>query len=141
MKITAALCAILLWSVAVPGATPVAAPAPEAAAESAARVWLALLDAGNYADTWSSASAVFRQKVTQAQWQSAASGTRAPLGPVKSRTLRSVTLKSARPGAPDGEYAVLQFDSSFEHKASAVETVTPVRDADGKWHVSGYYIR
>ena len=141
MKIAAALCTILLWSVTGAAATPAAAPAPEAAAESAARTWLALLDAGDYADTWSSASSMFRQKVSEPQWQSAASGTRAPLGSLKSRTLRSVTLKSALPGAPDGQYVVLQFDASFEHKASAVETVTPVLDADGKWHVSGYYIR
>jgi len=63
------------------------------------------------------------------------------LGALKSRTLRSAALKSALPGAPDGQYVVIQFDSSFEHKASAVETVTAMLDTDGQWHVSGYYIR
>jgi len=42
---------------------------------------------------------------------------------------------------PDGEYVVIQYDSSFEHKQSAVETVTPMLDKDGKWRVSGYYIK
>ncbi len=45
------------------------------------------------------------------------------------------------PGAPDGEYVVIQYDSSFEHKQAAVETVTPMLDKDGKWRVSGYYIK
>jgi hypothetical protein len=141
MKIVAALCALTLWSFTVPAATPAAAPGPEAAAESAARAWLALLDAGDYGQSWSSASSLFRQKITEPQWQSAASGTRGPLGALKSRTLRSVTAKSSLPGAPDGQYVVLQFDTSFEHKAGALETVTPMMDSDGKWHVSGYYVR
>ena len=139
MKITLALCAITLWAVSVPAATPSATP--ETGAEAAALVWLSLVDAGNYDQSWSSASSLFRQKISEAQWQSAASSTRVPLGALKSRTLRSATLKIASPGAPDGQYVVIQFDSSFEHKASAVETVTPVLEADGKWHVSGYYIR
>jgi hypothetical protein len=45
------------------------------------------------------------------------------------------------PGAPDGEYVVFQFDTQFEHKRAAVETVTPMRDPDGSWRVSGYFIR
>jgi hypothetical protein len=36
---------------------------------------------------------------------------------------------------------VLQFDASFEHKASGVETVTPTKDVDGQWRVSGYFIK
>ena len=136
MKIALVICAITVWAASVPAATPSATPA-----ESAALVWLALVDAGNYDQSWSSASSLFRQKISEAHWQSAASSTRVPPGVLKSRTLRSATLQSALPGAPDGQYVVIQFDSSFEHKASAVETVTPVLDADGKWHVSGYYIK
>jgi hypothetical protein len=36
---------------------------------------------------------------------------------------------------------ILLFDASFEKKQSAVETVTPMKDADGEWRVSGYYIK
>jgi hypothetical protein len=45
------------------------------------------------------------------------------------------------PGAPDGDYAVIQFSTEFAHKRTARETVTPMRDADGEWRVSGYFIR
>jgi hypothetical protein len=45
------------------------------------------------------------------------------------------------PGAPDGEYSVIQFATSFRHKAAATETVTLMKDSDGRWRVSGYYIR
>jgi hypothetical protein len=45
------------------------------------------------------------------------------------------------PGAPDGEYVVIQYQSSFGKKNLAVETVTPMLDQDGVWRVSGYFIR
>jgi hypothetical protein len=136
MKLLYALLLLIAAAPAVPGTE-----TPTSAAESAARSWLALLDAGKYADSWQSAAGIFRQKITAAQWEAAIAGTRAPLGALQSRALQSATPRSTLPGAPDGEYVVIQFASSFEHKAGAVETVTPMKDADGKWHVSGYYIR
>ncbi|HWN92533.1 MAG TPA: DUF4019 domain-containing protein, partial [Verrucomicrobiae bacterium] len=45
------------------------------------------------------------------------------------------------PGAPDGEYVVIQYETAFENKASAVETITPMLDKDGSWRISGYYIK
>jgi hypothetical protein len=44
------------------------------------------------------------------------------------------------PGAPDGEYVVIQYATRFEHKPSIIETVTPMLDKDGSWKVSGYFI-
>ena len=55
-------------------AAPAYAETPEAAAESAALEWLGLLDAASYAQSWSTASTLFRQSVSEAQWQSAVSG-------------------------------------------------------------------
>ena len=66
---------------------------------------------------------------------------RDPLGKVTTRKLKSATYTKSLPGAPDGEYVVIQYESSFEHKQSAVETVTPMLDKDGKWRVSGYFIK
>jgi hypothetical protein len=53
----------------------------------------------------------------------------------------STTYATELPGAPDGEYVVIQFAASFKAKKSAVETVTPMKDEDGSWRVSGYYIK
>ncbi|MDD5138124.1 MAG: DUF4019 domain-containing protein, partial [Candidatus Omnitrophica bacterium] len=44
------------------------------------------------------------------------------------------------PGAPDGEYVIVQFDTTFENKKSSVESVTMSLEADGRWRVSGYFI-
>jgi Protein of unknown function (DUF4019) len=63
MKITLAICAIILWAASVPAATPSATP--EMGAESAALVWLGLVDVGNYDQSWSTASSLFRQKISE----------------------------------------------------------------------------
>ena len=53
---------------------------------------------------------------------------------------RGTTPSTTLPGAPDGEYVVFQFDTAFQNKAMAVETVTFVRDADGLWRAVGYFV-
>jgi hypothetical protein len=60
---------------------------------------------------------------------------------VNSTKLESAQFMTQLPGAPDGEYAVIQFETSFANKKSAIETVTPMKDPDGKWRVSGYFIK
>jgi hypothetical protein len=66
---------------------------------------------------------------------------RKPLGKLVSRKVKSTSYKTFFPGAPDGQYVVIEFETSFENKKSAIETVTPMMDNDGKWRVSGYYIK
>jgi hypothetical protein len=113
----------------------------EQLAQQSAESWLALVDTGKYADSWQEASAMFKAHVTRDQWQSMVKPVREPLGKLTSRKLKSASYTKALPGAPDGEYVVIQFDSSFEHKQAAVETITPTLDKDGKWRVSGYFIK
>ncbi len=36
---------------------------------------------------------------------------------------------------------VIQYDSSFENKQSALETVTDMLEKDGQWKVTGYFIK
>ncbi len=74
-------------------------------------------------------------------WVRTIEAVRRPLGDVVSRELRSADFTTTLPGAPDGEYVVVQLATEFENKASAVETVTPMKDPDGVWRVSGYFIR
>jgi hypothetical protein len=66
---------------------------------------------------------------------------RTPLGKLVSRKLKSREYAEKMPGAPDGRSVVVQYDTVFENKASAVETVTPMADPDGAWRVAGYFIR
>ena len=110
-------------------------------AQAAAKAWLALVDAEKYGQSWDEGALLFRSAVMKAEWEKAARAARAPLGAMKSRTFKSANFTRSLPGAPDGEYVVIQFDAQFANKASAIETVTPMRDKDGAWRVAGYYIK
>jgi hypothetical protein len=113
----------------------------EKAAVSSAEKWLRMIDEGKYAESWKDAAELFRNAVTQKQWEQSLQAVRKPLGKLLSRTIKSKTYETSLPGAPDGEYVVIEFATSFERKKAAVETVTPMRDKDGKWRAAGYYIR
>ncbi len=116
-------------------------PEAEKAAIEAAEVWLALVDTEKYEESWSEAASYFQGSVSTEQWISSMESVRNPLGQKLSRNLKSKQYHTSLPGAPDGEYVVIQFNTSFEHKKSAVETVTPMKEQDGQWRVSGYYIK
>jgi len=113
----------------------------EKQATAAAQSWLALVDAGKFDESWDAAASMFRAALTKADWVRTAGAVRTPLGAVTSRKLKSKRFTTTLPGAPDGQYVVIQFDTSFEHKASAIETITPMLDKDGSWRVSGYFIK
>jgi hypothetical protein len=111
----------------------------EAAATDAAKQWLSLADAGDAA-TWDVASPRFKATVTREQWAGMLKAVRAPLGKVLSRTVKTSDYMTSMPGAPDGKYFVIQFETAFENKKSAIETVTPMMGDDGTWRVTGYYV-
>ncbi|MGD8944164.1 MAG: DUF4019 domain-containing protein [Desulfobacterales bacterium] len=113
----------------------------ETAAVAVATAWLTLIDNGKYGDSWETAAAYFKGAITKEYWQQTLTTVRKPLGTLVSRELMSKTYTQSLPGAPDGEYVVIHFNTSFENKKSAVETVTPMLDNDGIWRVSGYYIK
>jgi hypothetical protein len=114
---------------------------PEKAAVAAAGQWLRIVDEEKYSESWKEAAGYFRNAVKQEQWESAVQAIRKPLGKLVSREVKSTAYKTALSGVPDGEYVIIQFETSFENKQSAIETVTPMMDKDGTWRVSGYYIK
>ena len=138
-----AKCVVLLscFSVIVCFQPLLADEAAEKAAQAAAEKWLALVDQGQYAESWQTAAAYFKNAVPEQQWLQSMKGARKPLGKLLSRKLLRSTFTTSLPGAPDGQYVVIQYSTSFENKASAVETVTPMLDADKRWRVSGYFIK
>ncbi len=108
---------------------------------ASARQWLQLIDNGEYGKSWDEAAEIFRNVVPKEQWLGSMNAFRTPLGKLISRSLKSKKYETSMPGVPDGKYVIIQFESSFQNKKSTIETVTPKLCKDGKWRVSGYYIR
>ncbi len=117
-----------------------AGDAAEKAALAASAAWLSLVDEGKYPETWDQAAGYFKNALKKDQWVASLKGGRSPLGKLVSRKLKSKIYTKSLPSAPDGEYVVIMYDTKFENKESAVETITPMLDKDGKWRVAGYYI-
>jgi hypothetical protein len=113
----------------------------ELAAIASAQVWLKLVDKGLFDDSWDAAADNFKRAVPKESWQRALGAVRTPLGRAVERHLKSQQYDASPPGAAEGQYVVIEYDSSFENKDKAIETVTPTRDADGQWRVAGYFIK
>ncbi len=117
------------------------AEADEDAAVKAALSWLALVDQSKYPESWNQAASFFKSSVKKGQWESQIKAARAPMGKLITRSVKTKKYATSLPGAPDGEYVVIQFDTKFANKDAAIETITPKKDKDGEWRVSGYFIR
>ncbi len=138
--LAAVLCGLIVLSGASRGWAVDRADAARGAT-TAAEEWLKLVDEGKFNSSWLQASTYFRNVTTKQQWRQQVSVWRTALGSVVSRKLRTEQYLTSMPGAPDGDYVMIQYDTTFTHKKSAVEIVVPMMDADGRWRVSEYSIR
>ncbi len=119
--------------------TVVHAPAPgiHATAVRAAESWLAIMDRGDYARTWSAAAPRFHAAVTESAWVAKCEKVRQPLGRLVSRKLRPF----ASPEPSSADRLEVKYDSRFDGLGAAVETVTLRREAPEGWKVTAYLIR
>ncbi len=113
----------------------------EKKAVEATQIWLAVVDQEKYSEGWETAAAYLKNAVSKDAFVKALTGARKSLGHLKSRQLKSTDYRTSLPGAPDGQYVVIQFETSFENKKSAIETITPMLENDGAWKISGYFIK
>jgi len=113
----------------------------KAEATEAAAAWLNYLDEAMYDETWTSSASLVKKAVTHDQWVQSMESARRMFGDLVERQLKSVNYATTLPGAPDGHYVVFEYETEFENKKSAVETLTVMKDSDGQWRVSGYYIK
>lgn len=148
MLVMSLIVAALVFSGALQGsstfqgspATPAVAQRTAASDATSAEEWAALLDERRWNDSWSAAGTLFKSRMPEPQWASTIEGVRAPLGAVSSRALKGITKATNLPGAPDGDYEIVQFNTSFANKKDAVETVVLGREGPA-WKVDGYFIR
>jgi hypothetical protein len=130
-------------------ATPQAAPASaadngiisnpefEKAGQNAAQAWLILLDRKDWGTAWDASSSVFRKNVPLGTWMDNVPKAREPFGAFVERTPGIAIYKKTLAGYPDGDYVSVVFVSKFANK-QVEESVTTVRESDGRWRVTGY---
>ena len=114
-------------------------PKVEAAVE-AALGWLKLVDDGDYGKSFDEMAALYRGAVSKADWEKTMDDREKGFGKAVSRKVSSTRHTRYLPTGPAGEYVIIEFESSFEHKRKVTETVTLMRDRDGVWRVTRYFI-
>ncbi len=112
----------------------------QAATVETALLWLEVVDQGRYDESWDQTSDKFKAAMGKEEWTEKLDFYREPLGKVKSRELLDKGLFESIPNHPGLRMMVLQFNSSFEDKEFAVETVSTVSMNGGPWQVAGYFI-
>lgn len=130
---------VLIW--AFVAATAHAQDPESITVQRIARDWLALTDAGNGAASWEAAAQLFKNAMPRDRWIELLKQVRDPLGKLDQRSVLSTNFATSFPGAPDGNYAIVLFRTSFAKKADGAESVTLQRESDGAWRVVGYFIR
>nr|WP_283773368.1 DUF4019 domain-containing protein [Altererythrobacter sp. KTW20L] len=120
--------------------SPAVSTVQEAASAGAARNWVAMLDRGDWSGSWNAAGALFQQGVSAEVWVGTVEPLRAPLGSANSRVFEKVTQATELPGAPNGEYELLEFRTDFANRAGTIETVAMAREGQS-WRVVGYFLR
>ena len=137
-----ALFVVLACCLSATGSGSALAQDPRAtAAQKEARSWLALTDRGDALASWSATGKQFQNAISADKWADSLKQVRPPLGALVERTLLSTQFTTSFQGAPDGDYVLLVFRSSFAKKIDSGETVTLEHEADGAWRVIGYLIR
>jgi hypothetical protein len=114
--------------------------ANDSAGSIAAKEWLKIVDTGEYVESWQKSDAFLKSQLTQTESSAALAGVRTPLGQVRSRSELGAKEYSSLPGVPDGEYLVIQFQTEFQNKTSATETLT-LSKSSGDWLPVGYFIK
>lgn len=116
---------------------------------AAARQWLALIDAGDWAGSYAATGQSFKDLNSLEVWTKVAGETQPTFGNVLSRTTAEVQAKGDESGrtliseefvpAPPAGYQMVKFKTNFSAKPDAIETLTLVKE-DGTWKVVGYWI-
>ncbi len=107
----------------------------------AAEKWLRLLDSGKIGAAWDTAAPHLQSVVTRKKWIEGITAARKPFGKLDSRTAEKFARAHQLPGAPDGDYSIVEFTSKFRNGKVAAEQVIWMLGEGDVWRVSGYFIR
>jgi hypothetical protein len=111
------------------------------AATEATNHWLAIVDAGKFADSWKNSAEVFKLGIAETEWVVDLDAIRAKLGKTTMRELKTAQFSTTLRGAPlTGQYVTISYLTKFALAPLAMETLVVSKEADGEWRIAGYNI-
>lgn len=112
----------------------------EHAAQAAADSWLGEIDAARYRESWVAAAAAARSVFPEDGWTRSIAGVRNRLGQLQSRTLVELRRDPELPGAPPGDYVIVEYRTRFVNDPATTEQVIMLIE-NGVWRGFGYSVR
>lgn len=118
----------------------------EVAAKEAASEWIALIDAGRYDAALNAAAPTFSENIKREDWHKGLADVRKPLGAVHKRSVQRLFATYLLPGAPEGDYIIVNFRTRFADQEKAVDEIVvtsfePDASDQTRWQVVGYYLQ
>jgi hypothetical protein len=107
----------------------------------ASEEWLKMLDRGQLGPAWDASAKTLKSSVTRNDWIRGIGDARKPFGKVASRKAEKFARAHQLPGLPEGDYALLLFDTQFANGKKAQEHVTWTFEKGEVWRVAGYFIK
>lgn len=104
----------------------------------AAQEWLAIVDKGNFADSWENGSVVMKLRIPKNTWVTLLEAMHKGKGNTIERKILEQRPAVDPKGLPQGEYMVIVYNTKFSNKADAKELVTLVLESSGQWKVLTY---
>jgi hypothetical protein len=104
-------------------------------------IYLELLDQGRFAEAWQVMSPIFQALEPRVQWHNRQQAIRAAYGALEFREFFLMEYRDHYLLSPDGEYIIVQFKTSFQHKATTTETVVLDCSAATECSIREYIIR
>lgn len=134
--------AVVSSGVAQEAATPDSLTVAEGqAAQEAADAWLVPVDSMDYRTSYQQASPLLQEQTSETQWVQTLRTTFGAMGSFISRAPQGREFRTALPGAPEGEYVIVTYNSRYTQAEDAVETVVMAKSATGEWQTAGYDVR
>ncbi len=128
---------------APPSAPPPAQPTlgDDREAIQAGLKWLALIDGGNSGFAWDEASKQLKSTVTRKQFIAGMRDARKTFGKLESRSAVKFARSHELPGAPSGDYAIIEYEAKFLGGKRMAEQLVWTLEEQDTWRVAGYYYR
>ena len=107
----------------------------------AGRKWLELLDTDKSGIAWDSASKLLQSVVKRDAFIAEMRSVRKSLGKLASRTPVKFARAHELPGAPTGDYAIIEYDAAYVNGKHLSEQVIWTIESGDIWRVAGYFYR
>jgi hypothetical protein len=114
---------------------------PNAAVVAISQTWIEAIDGGQYQQSYDHAGTWFRNLCTAEEWTSWMTKRSVNYGKcTRRKQIQEVKFGKEPSGKFAGEWAYVNFESSFDKGGNEFELVDLKKEADGTWKVAGYAI-